>query len=239
MFPFRILAFGQTRATARILAATFPESQVDVARDPSAASDLISAAVSEGQTYDAAILASGDGRSEETCYALTTRMRGTLIVHTTATPEDRQLLGHIGLVHLDPLRPSPATVVDTLNATWMPEIIRLMKAYLFGARIAAQLDALFGPTPFNKAQRSLTHDVAAVCHEIATHWDDLSDPLKGRIRGVFEVDEGRRPIKVGLLAGTAHRAEHATLWAELTEATKRVWADHEEGLRRAPGDANG
>lgn len=97
-----------------------------------------------------------------------------------------------------------------MDANYPVQLIRKLKAFLYGARIEEQIDKLFGwasgsESEGRKTQSSLrdrrvtTHQLAALNRDIVSHWRDLDGPVKERVQKLFDVDGSADPIRISLL----------------------------------------
>jgi CheY-like chemotaxis protein len=223
MFRFRLLIVEDEEETLdemqKLFAGRFPDAIVDVADTVNGGLRLIEQASDSRSYYDVAILDMklpkdlGDNPEvdESLCQKVRDLMPHTLIIHYTAYPEDPQVSRHAKRVHTGPDDPR-ASIISKRDLGWSQDMLRQLKAYLYGARIERQMTLLFGNSDevalqshprksrgLEKPVGSLTHTIAALQRDIVVHWNDLDEKLQQKIRNVFYVDTDSDPIRISLI----------------------------------------
>jgi CheY-like chemotaxis protein len=199
----------------------FPDAKVDAVETVAEGLESIKEAMESGRPYHAAVLdfklPQDKGESpkvdESLCLEIRNRMSKALVAHITAYPDDPMVLRHLKNVGLD-YRDPRAIFISKLEVDWPDQLVRKVKAYLYGTRIEKQMDELFGTDeqraaakrgrfsrPFSGSMggKSATHELAALFRDIAAHWDDLDERSQGRIQKMFYVNTQTDPIRVSLM----------------------------------------
>lgn len=207
-----------------LVAESFPECHVDTAAAVDSALECIESVAARKQCYDAAVLdfklpqtAGGFPEiTESICVKIRDTMSNTLVAHISAYPDDPRVHQHYSSVGVNPNDPR-VPLISKLDLDWPNQLLVRMKSYLFGTRIEAHLDSLFGRSepaargPMGRrigggrARRGgcLTHELAALSRDIEGHWDDIDDLLKQRIQQIFYVNTEGKRTRVSLLVRRA------------------------------------
>jgi CheY-like chemotaxis protein len=197
----------------------FPGSSIETAMTVNDGHRLIREAVNSRWPYHAAVLdfklPRDKGLNEEVdeslCHEIRQTRQNTLVAHITSYVHDPQIIDHLRNSHSERTDPWPM-IIDKTEDRWIPHLLKKMKAYLYSNRIEARMDKLFGsytktasagtPSlgrggPDNDG--SITMELATLCREIATYWEDLDEELQSRIEHTFDVDTKSDPIRISLL----------------------------------------
>jgi CheY-like chemotaxis protein len=182
--------------------------QIDTAFDVQTARRLIESAVVTKRPYDAVvldlILPSQSGAyaefDESLCVTIRALMPAALVVHVTAYENDEQVKTHVQKNHYEVVDRS---FVLSKSPNFMDVFLNTLKSFLFGQQLEGKINDVF-PISRHIQRRpggaaSLTHELAALCRDIAKHWNDLDEHRRGRVRTIFYVDDTIEPVRVSLL----------------------------------------
>jgi DNA-binding LytR/AlgR family response regulator len=196
----------------------FPDSTIDCARTVNEGLRLIDSAREKGWPYHAAVLdfmlPKDVGEEEEVAESLCCEIRDmqhdTLVIHITSYIHRAGIAKHPRRLHQERSDPR-ALMIDKSEISWVAELLKNLKSYLYGNHIEARMDQLFRPSKdahsisgFFPARRSspdkgsLTIELAILCCEIASHWKDLDHKLQNRIKATFDVDTAKDPVRISL-----------------------------------------
>ncbi|MDX2042768.1 MAG: response regulator [Acidobacteriota bacterium] len=140
-------------------------------------------------------------------------MRSTpppLIAHITSNPNDEKVKAHIKEYHTERANRYDFAL-SKLDSDYTEKLLGKLKKFLYERPIEEQLDLMFGREAQTRApsllltpgrsrgQSCMTQELAELCRQIVAHWDDLDEPLKNRIEGIFEVNKASKPVKISLL----------------------------------------
>lgn len=190
--------------------------KIDTALNIQTARRLIESAVATKRPYDAIVLdlvlPSQSGQiaefDESLCMTAHTLMPYALVAHITAYDKDDQIRTHVQRCHTEVIDKS---FVLSKRAHFAQELSGRLKAFLFGQQLEERMDDVFGPFQAGEqgvsriprrpeSVASLTHELAALCREVATHWHDLDERTQTRVRAIFYVDDTTETIRVSLLS---------------------------------------
>lgn len=186
---------------------------------------VIQAAADNNQPYHAVILdfklpeqAGGNPElariDQSLCLLIRQTMRSTLVAHITAYIEDEVVREHLRLVHDEKV--TPALTFLKADPEYAIKLVDELRSFLYGTRIEEQIALIFGePRPLafaarvrgrqpergrqrTRAERSLTHDIAALRRDIAAHWHHLDQKRREWVRQFFRVDDETKPVRVSL-----------------------------------------
>lgn len=147
---------------------------------------------------------------ESLCLLIRQQTRDTLVAHITAYRDDEVVSRHVRLVHEEQIDPW-ALIFSKADSEYALNLVERLRAFLYGMRIEEQITHVFGGSSElafaargrvertrSRAERSLTHDIAALRRDIVTHWHYLDKPIQNLIRKYFRVDDQSRPVRVSL-----------------------------------------
>jgi CheY-like chemotaxis protein len=147
--------------------------------------------------------------NETLCVEVRRKMPRALVAHITSHPEDGLVKEHLKIFHTERVNPH-AFALSKLDVGYAEKLLKNLKAFLYGKPIEEGLDELFGEGDVDlfpaeklrsareRGRTSLTHDLANLCCDIVTHWDDLDANLQERIARTLNVDVCSRPVKIKL-----------------------------------------
>ena len=190
-------------------------TRIDTAENVQSARRLIESAVVAKRPYQAVVLDTMlpnqpglpiefDESLCDTIYAL---MPSALIAHITAFQHDEQVRRHVQKRHTELVDKS---IVLSKSHDFGQVLCDKLKAFLFGQQVEEQMDQMFKRAEADAEQiirlrqrprgtGSLTHELAALCRDIARHWNDLDERCRARVRTVFYIDDTKEPVRVSLL----------------------------------------
>lgn len=188
------------------------EPQIDVAATVAEAKELLKNA---RKPYHVAILdfklpaeRVGDLTTvDETLCLQAMRSRpAPLVAHITSNPNDEKVRTHIKEWHTEHANRYDFALSKN-ESDWTDKLLAELKKFLYGRPIEEQLDLMFQKRVPNlllapgrsRGQSCMTQELAELCRQIVMHWDDLDEPLKNRIEGIFEVNKASKPVKISLL----------------------------------------
>jgi CheY-like chemotaxis protein len=185
------------------------------------AKQLILEAKERGQPYHAVVLdfklPKRQGHNpelpetdESLCLLIRQQTPDTLVAHITAYRDDEVVSSHVRLVHEEQIDPW-ALIFSKADSEYALNLVERLRAFLYGMRIEEQMAHVFGvpqglafaargriERARSRAERSLTHDIAALRRDIVAHWHYLDERLQNHIRKFFRVDDESRPVRVSL-----------------------------------------
>src|SRR5207248_451020 len=130
-----------------------------------------------------------------------------------------KVLEHLREHHTEPEAPR-ASLVNKVEEDWPDTLLAKVRSFLCSSRVAEQLTQLFGtesyggadasadrhrgrgPSAPRRSERSHTHALARLSRDVAECWPYLSGAVRQRVRRHFQVDDGRRPIRVEVRKNT-------------------------------------
>ena len=232
---FRILIVEDIENTLRELKkailAAFAKEETPVLQIHTAASvvegrELIEVAYDQKRPYHAVVLdfylPAQDGHDatkmdESLCLLLRESMGSTLVAHITIYPDSEDVKEHLLKIHQVQIDPR-AFALSKKDPDYSLDLIRKLKAFLFGRRIEEQMESIFGPDAelsfaargrMNRGRgeigTSQTHPIAALSRDIESFWPDLDPKLKERIKRVFRVEMCDKEARVSLLHKAGNR----------------------------------
>lgn len=219
---FRILIVEDIRNSMlmlrNLLSNVFSESVIDTAGSVVAARKLLELANDKGYPYHAVILdfklPKQEGEMPETdetlCEYVRTSFPWTLIVHMTSYSDDKKIKKHMDRFHKEENDRNAFYVAKGPKSGTL--LITKLKRFLYSGLVEEQLNQLFGSkrdpsfTPYGRYLRgtsgrgfSLTNRLAVLLQDIVTHWKDLDESVKNKVRDTYDVvDEHSDPIKIRL-----------------------------------------
>ena len=197
-----------------------PAPRIDTATSVAEGEQFIREAYDQKKQYHAVILdfylPEEEGydamkMNESLCLLLRDLMPNTLVAHITAYPDYGPVKDHLREVHHEQIDPR-AFALSKLKNDYGDDLIRKLKAFLFGMRIEEQIESIFGQDAelsFSARGRmrnrpktggSLTHSIAALSRDIESYWYALDHQLQERIRRIFRVETfDEKEVRVSLL----------------------------------------
>lgn len=233
----RVLVLEDTPTTTDQLTLCLQEALpgviVETASTVDGALQQVREAIACGQFYDVVILDAKVPKSEgdneevhpEVCLEIGRTMPNALIVHFTAFSGDRAVEDQLRVQLQQALAGRPV-LIDKNDTECMSNLLRTIQRFIFGSRIEARMDDLFGSGPAGAGKgirtRSpamkvahVTQVLAALTRDISAHWTCLSEPTQTRIREVFFIEDQQQPVYVSLLppdhAGVAGPSSHSVV----------------------------
>jgi hypothetical protein len=180
--------------------------QYDLTAFEDEAMGYVDRAIEQEWPYDAALIdfqlpdpvTGGFRMALSVCKHIMNTMPKALVIHMTGYLDDPEIRDNVREMNLERVGPKE---LDFAKGSSSYDIVKALKAHLFGSPIRRQLDELFGGwedqpymrRPFagragSPGARGVTHRIAALTRDITTYWDDLPDDLQARIRTIFYID---------------------------------------------------
>lgn len=233
---FRILIVEDVKDTLRELKAYIEEAfakfedgavKIYTAGTVADGKRLIQEAFSKKRPFHAVVLdfrlpaATGHNTNvdETLCLLMRELMPSTLVAHITAYGFDEVVERHLRLVHHGRLDPRAFTLYKT-DEDYSGDLVRQLKAFLYGMRIEEQLVNIFGADEeLSFAARgrmlrnpgggggSVTHNIAALTRDIEAHWHELDMQMQQKIKKIFRVEDQIKPVRVSLLRRSPEQTE--------------------------------
>ena|SRR5688572_14999635 len=220
---FRILVVEDDQGTferlGKRIPKKIPEARVDIAPTVSKARQYLQEVREQGEPYDAIILdikvPESQGLPPEMDETLCDRIKetmphSTIVAHISAWLDDEVVQQHMKKKHDEQIDRSFR--LSKMEPNWFRELEKKLVSFLYGTRIEAQMNDLFGQddepsfTARNRGgrvqsgeDRSVTHKFSALSREIASHWHELDESLQARISRAFEVTHKGNKVIVSFL----------------------------------------
>ncbi|MCI0489896.1 MAG: hypothetical protein L0229_25165 [Blastocatellia bacterium] len=226
---FRILIVEDIEETRKalqsLLSEAFPNSLIDTSATVAEAHEFLEVIRKKELLYHAIILdfklpkekiGAHAEIDESLCLAVRDMAPSSLVIHITAHPDDELVERHLRRVHEEQIDPRSLTLPKE-GSNWPIQLLKKLKAFLYGIPIEERINSLFGinsmaataarnrierERPKSWSEGSITHELAALCRDIVTHWNDLDESLQATIKTIFYVDAESDPIRVSLLPVT-------------------------------------
>jgi hypothetical protein len=191
--------------------------EIDKAMSVDEACHLLHEAFARTAPYDAVILdfnlPAQRGQSaqvdESVCSTVRALMPSTLVSHITAYHDDEVVKTHMEHTHfIDPS--SRALVFSKVNHEYATRLVEHLKTYFFGKIVEERMGEIFGASaeaPFARRRRAsdaggdgpVTHELAALLRDIESHWPDLDERVRAKVKSVFHVEQTGEQVTVRLL----------------------------------------
>jgi CheY-like chemotaxis protein len=216
---FRILIVDDDSPTSKQLKSIIIEQiedvHADTALDVPDAEKFLKSAHERKQPYDAVVLdlmlpikkGSQPELDESLCLKIREKWPDTLVAHITAYDRNETVKNHLETVHD---RQIDRSFRLAKKPGFSRELIDKLKPFLYGLRIKAQLNKLFnggagmgytlmgGRLREPASDRSITHELAALTRDIASHWKYLDKGLQEQIKEIFNVTVNKNEVTVSL-----------------------------------------
>ncbi len=196
--PPRLLLVDDDELTLKLLVLLFqrewPDARIDTATTVAGGLALIEAAGRARASYDIAILdfvfPSSEGQDKEVdvtlCEAVLTWSPQTPVAHITGHPKDPKVLEHLAAVHT-PRRPSGFVISKASD--YADELLQKTCECIYGARIEAAYDELFGRLTSGPHHDALAIHLGELCRDLAAAWPYLDQPLRSKLRTRLDIDD--------------------------------------------------
>jgi hypothetical protein len=198
-----------------IITEQIEDVQADTALNVPDAEQFIKSAQESKRPYDAVVLdlmlplkkGAQPELDESLCLTITEKWPDTLVAHITAYDRNETVKNHLETVHD---RRIDRSFRLAKKPGFSRELIDRLKPFLYGLRIKEQLNKLFnggvlgGSTMMGErlrepaSDRSITHELAALTRDIASHWKYLDKGLQEQIKEIFNVKVNKNEVTISL-----------------------------------------